>query len=121
MMGASMLTGLAALTRLRRSRPRELIPLSAAHGAALRRLRSWTLQEPQIERPEHQDNADVHYQPRPELVPEEQDVHTDHDGDQREHVKHDGCRSAHRFVLLGAEEWSKSDGRRSSPLRRISW
>jgi len=86
----------------------------------LRRLRSWTLHEPEIERREHQDNADVHYQPLPELVPEEQDVHADHDGYQYEHVKHDGCRSSHRFVLLGAAEWSKSDSWRSSPLRRIS-
>ena len=74
----------------------------------MRRLRSWTLQEPQIERREHQDNSDVYYQPLPELVPEEQDVHADHDGYQREHVKHDGCLSSHRSFLLCATEWSKS-------------
>src|SRR5262245_32644304 len=50
------------------------------------RLRSWMLQEPQIECREHQDNSDVHYQPLPEPVPEEQDVHADHDGYQREQV-----------------------------------
>jgi hypothetical protein len=50
---------------------------------------SWTLQEPQIERREHQDNSDVHHQPLPEPVPEEQDVHADHDGHHR-----DGCLSS---------------------------
>jgi len=34
-------------------------------------LRSWTLQEPQIERREYQDDSDVYYQARPEVVPEE--------------------------------------------------
>src|SRR5450755_262254 len=66
------------------------------------------LQEPEIERREHQDNSDVYYQPLPELVPEEQDVHADHDGNQREHVKHDGCLSSHRSCVLCATEWSKS-------------
>jgi len=42
------------------------------------------------------------------MVLEEQDVHADHDGYQREHVKHDACLSSHRFVLLCATEWSKS-------------
>src|SRR5881227_3930589 len=61
--------------------------------------RSWTLQEPQTERREHQDNPDIYYQPLPEVVPEEQDVHADHDGYQREHVKHDGYWSSHRSFL----------------------
>ena len=69
-------------------------------GAALRRLRLWMLQEPQIEGHEYQDNSDVYYEPRPELVPEEQDVHADHDGYHREHVKHDGRLSSHRLFLL---------------------
>ena len=68
-------------------------------------------QEPQIERREDQDNSDVHYQPLSELVPEEQDVHADHNGYQREHVKHD-CLSSHRFVLLCAAEWGKGDSQR---------
>jgi hypothetical protein len=74
----------------------------------LRRPRSWTLQEPQTERREHQDNPDIYDQALPEVVPEEQDVHADHDGYQREHVKHDRCLSSHRFVLLGATEWSNN-------------
>jgi len=71
------------------------------------RMRSWALHEPPIERPEYQDNADVYYQPLPEVVPEEQDVHADHDGHHREHVKHVGCLSSHRFLLLRATERSK--------------
>ena len=71
------------------------------------RLRSWALQEPEIERYEYQDNSDVYDQPLPEVVPEEQDVHADHDGYQREHVKHDGGRF-HRFVLVSATVWSEN-------------
>jgi GNAT superfamily N-acetyltransferase len=41
-------------------------------------------------------------------MPEEQDVHADHDGYQREHVKHDGYLSSHRFVLLAARQWSNN-------------
>ena len=40
-------------------------------------LRSRVLQEPEIEGSEHQDDSDIHGQPRPELVLEEQDVHAD--------------------------------------------
>src|SRR5215468_10823006 len=72
----------------------------------LQLLNGLLLQEPQIERPEHQDNSDVHYQPLPEPVPEEQDVHADHDGYQREHVKHDGCLSSHPSFLLRAAEFA---------------
>jgi len=61
-------------------------------------------QEPQIERREYQDNSDVYHQPFPEPVPEEQDVHADNDGYQREPVKHDGCLSSHpAFLVLAAE------------------
>jgi hypothetical protein len=33
-------------------------------------------------------------------MPEEQDVHADHDGYQREHVEHGACLPSHRFSLL---------------------
>jgi hypothetical protein len=33
-------------------------------------------------------------------MPEEQDVHADHDGYQREHVEHDARLPSHRFTLL---------------------
>src|SRR5215471_21812659 len=71
------------------------------------RQRSLTLQEPQIERCEHQDYSDVHHQPFPEPVPEEQDVHADNDGDKREHVKHDDCLSFHSALLVRAAERSQ--------------
>lgn len=65
-----------------------------------RRLRSWTLQESQIKRCKYQDNSDVNEQPVPEVVPEEQDVHADHDGHHRKHVKRDGYPVSHRFILV---------------------
>src|SRR6185437_7654326 len=78
-------------------------PRSAARPSARRRY-SRTLQEPQIERREHHDDADVHYQALPEVVPEEQDVRADHDGDHREHVKNDACLPPHWIVLLCTPE-----------------
>jgi hypothetical protein len=69
------------------------------HHAIRQRMRSWTLQEPEIERGEHQDDSDVYHQPRPESVSEKQDVHADHDDYQREHAKHDGCLFAHLSFL----------------------
>jgi hypothetical protein len=79
---------------------------------ALRRLSSWLLQQSQIEGPEYQDNADVHYQPLPEPVPEEQDVNPDHNGYQREHVKQDDRLSFHpSFLLCGAERSQNPESR----------
>src|SRR5262245_50276524 len=78
-----------------------------------------------MERREHQDNSDVYYQPLPEAVPEEQDVHADHDGYQREHVNHDGRLSSHPSFLRRAAEGSQSGSRttsvgskKASPYRR---
>src|ERR1700721_794030 len=68
----------------------------------MRRLRSWTLQEPQVEHREHQDDPDIHQQPLPEPVPEEQDIHADHDGYQHEHVERDACLSSLPSFLLPA-------------------
>jgi hypothetical protein len=76
------------------------------------------LQEPQIERREHHNDRDVYYQPRPELVSEEQDVHADHDGYHREHVKHNGYLSSHRFFLLYATERNKSG---AGSVKRLRW
>jgi hypothetical protein len=83
---------------------RDLCTELALDGSA---LRSWPPEEPEIERREHQDNPDVYRQPLPEVVLEEQDVHAHHDGHHREHVKHGGCLSSHRFLLLCATERSK--------------
>src|SRR5580704_9754963 len=77
---------------------------------------SGTLQEPQIERPEHQDDSDVHHQPLPEPVSEEQNVHADHDGYQREHAEHDGSLSSHPSFLLRATR-----GRRRRQGRKETW
>jgi hypothetical protein len=82
----------------------------------LRWLRSCLLQEPQVEGGKYQDDSDVYYQPRPEVVPEEEDVRADHDGDHREHVQHDGCLSSHCFVLLCSPEWSKIGDRRNAAV-----
>ena len=68
------------------------------------RLCSWTLQEPQVERPEHQDDPDVHHEPLPEPVPEEQDVYDNHDGHLGEHVERDGCLSSHPPFLQPAAQ-----------------
>lgn len=57
------------------------------------------VQEAPVERSEYKDNPDVGNQPRPELVPEEQNVHADHDNYQRDHQHCDGCSSAHGLVL----------------------
>ena len=67
---------------------------------AVRRLRSLTLQEPQIDRRKYQNNSDVNHQPNPDVMPEEQDVHADHEGYHREHVKREGYPVSHRFILV---------------------
>jgi hypothetical protein len=57
--------------------------------------RSWTAQESEVESYEHQDDTNIHGQPFPEPVSEEQDIYSDYDGYHRHHVKHDGYLSAH--------------------------
>jgi len=61
------------------------------------------LHEPQIERCKHQDNADVYRQPSPDAILEEQDVDADHNGYQREYVKHDGWRRSHNRKMAGGD------------------
>jgi hypothetical protein len=56
---------------------------------------SWTPEESEIESREHQDNANIHRQPFPESVSEEQEIYTDYDGCHRDPVKHASCLSAH--------------------------
>src|SRR6516162_9712489 len=87
-------------SRLARADSTTAPPAARANG--IRGIRSRTPQKPQIDRREYHDNSHVYYQPRPEVMPEEQDIHDDHNGYHREHVKHDSCLSSHRFVLLGA-------------------
>ena len=71
-----------------------------AECAAFRRLRSSTLKERQVERHEHQDNSDIHYQPPQDVVPEEQNVHADDGSYQCEHVECGGCPCSHRSNLV---------------------
>jgi hypothetical protein len=62
---------------------------------ALLLLSSWTPEESQVERCEHQDDANVHCQPFPESVSEERKIHTDYDGCHCHHVKRDSGLLAH--------------------------
>jgi ribosomal protein S18 acetylase RimI-like enzyme len=55
--------------------------------------------EAQSERREHEDDADVCHQPPPEVLPEEQDIHTHDDGYEEKHVEHDGGLSSHRLIV----------------------
>src|SRR5579872_972507 len=61
---------------------------------------SWTPEESQVESCEHQDNANIHCQPFPESVSEEDEIYTDYDGCHRHHVKHDNYLSAHFSLAL---------------------
>jgi hypothetical protein len=42
-------------------------------------------------------------------MPEEQDVHADHDGYQREHVNHGACLPSHRSTLLLEDRVAATD------------
>jgi hypothetical protein len=56
---------------------------------------SWTPEESQVESCEHQDNANIRYQPFPESVAEEREIYTDYDGCYHHPVKHDSYPAAH--------------------------
>jgi hypothetical protein len=56
---------------------------------------SWPPEESQVESYEHQDNANIHCQPFPESVSEEQEIYTDYDGCHRHQLKHDSYLYAH--------------------------
>ena len=56
---------------------------------------SWTPQESQVERGEHQHDSNIHNQPFQESVSEENKVYTDYDGYHRHHLKHNSYLSAH--------------------------
>jgi len=65
---------------------------------ARRDRRLAAMQEPEVERHEHQDDADVGRQPLPEVVSEDVDVHPDHDRCHREDVQRN-CQPSHRSML----------------------
>jgi len=75
------------------------VPLAATRGSYLVARFLWAVHEPEVERYEHQDDANVGRQPFPEVVSEEEDVHTDHDACHRDHVQRAGGQPSHRFSV----------------------
>jgi hypothetical protein len=65
-------------------------------------LWSWDSEESQVESCEHQDNANIHHQPFPKPVSEEQEIQADNGGYHRQHVKRDSYLSAHFSTLSSA-------------------
>jgi hypothetical protein len=58
-------------------------------------LRSWRHEKSQVESSEHQNNANIHYQPFPESVSEEHEIYTNYNGYHCRHVKHYSDPSVH--------------------------
>jgi hypothetical protein len=79
--------------------------LRFGHSAAID-LR--VLYESQIEGCKHQDNADVHYQPFPESIPKEEQIHANYDGYQHSEVKADQHTLCHLNVLSPGEVRARS-------------
>jgi hypothetical protein len=52
-------------------------------------------EESQVESGEHQDDANVRYQPFPKAISEESKINTDDDGYHQHRVKHATCPTAH--------------------------
>jgi NAD(P)-dependent dehydrogenase (short-subunit alcohol dehydrogenase family) len=83
-----------------------------------------TLGERQVGHRERRDDPDVDQQSRHELVPKEEDVHTDHHGDQRDHVQHGAYLSSHHLVVAQhqagvAGRWPGAAVARSHPGQRV--
>jgi transposase len=78
---------------------------------------SWAPEESRIESCEHQDNANVRYQPFPESVSEEREIYTDYDGYHCHHVKRDSDLST-RFRLHGLYRNGRNEfpGNRYGPV-----
>lgn len=53
------------------------------------------LKEAQIEGYKHQNHSDIYYQSFPEMVPEDQGIHSDDYGDHHYHIKDGDYRSCH--------------------------
>src|SRR5262249_39338853 len=82
---------------------------------------SWVVQEPEVERREDQDDADVRRQPLPGVLPEEQEVHGHHDGDHREPVQQPDRPSSHRSFLLPVSGCDKAACQAPRPTIGASW
>jgi hypothetical protein len=63
---------------------------------------SWIPEESQVESSEHQDNANIHYQPFPESVSKEQQIYADYNDCHHHHIKHDKYLFAHLNNLRAA-------------------
>jgi hypothetical protein len=72
-----------------------------------------TPEKQHISHSENQDNRDVAYQPRQDMVPQEQDVDADYDRYHREHIQRGCYPSSHWFVLLCEASSSKQQESRS--------
>jgi hypothetical protein len=57
---------------------------------------SWTFHESKVESGEYQDESNIHHEPFPEPVPEEQDVYRD-DGSHQRHQEKESSRAAFHF------------------------
>lgn len=62
------------------------------------------MQEPEVERHEDQDDANVDRQPLPHVAAsEEHDVHPDYDSRHRDHVQRASCRPSHGAHVTGGK------------------
>ena len=71
------------------------------------RARLCVVQEPEVERREDQDNANVGCKAFPDMASEEQDIHGDDDTYHRNRVQHAGCRPSHRASLAAESDASR--------------
>jgi hypothetical protein len=55
--------------------------------------------ESRVESYDQKNNANIHYQPFPELISEEHEIYTDYNSDHCDHVKHHSYPSAHFNTL----------------------
>jgi hypothetical protein len=67
-------------------------------------------QERHIERREHQDNADIGYEPEHEMVPKEEDIHADDDRHHDKYIKYGVSRASHQSKLLTVHASVSSQG-----------
>ena len=56
---------------------------------------SWTFQKSEVEGCEYQDDSYIHRQPLPEVLPEEQEIYSDHNDYQEQYIKYDSHPATH--------------------------
>ncbi|MGB8075496.1 MAG: hypothetical protein WA592_16505 [Pseudolabrys sp.] len=82
--------------------PKPKTGFSACAASQTRQVSSIATEKSPVESREHQDNANIHCQPFPEVVSKESEIHTDYDGYHHHHVNHYSYLSA-RFRHAGAD------------------